>query len=431
MSSRELVFRFIAPGLTNFAPRPGSLERAGDEDVTFWSNVASATGWDCVRGAPASGGAFSLATGDVLDRPLEVLHRRLDVQSETGVHGVRWAWVRCALYEHNVLTLDGELVIQTDDALPVQTAARELEERIQDLVRGLITRLVIPAVRDLCAGIQRQETAEVYVEIESGLEVYAAPQWVSRALMCRVEEMDSWMKGVAEHWLEGTGEDVVEALTEFDAGKRQSVAAWMNYFYRVGDGTQMHWEAMRRAQFFYTATGRVDSALGRILAWTMTSNADRISVKKLELLLHQSVVHAQDLLLLKAQVGRSANRMSRAETEQILRSWDYYGVLEAPVREKNTICAERIAQLRESRSSRNSIYTDMILMAIGATSIVATGIALVQFGREAGSDPGQAVFDARNSGVISWLSSQSTDSVFLICLGIAIVLMVLFLWKRK
>ena len=77
------------------------------------------------------------------------------------------------------------------------------------------------------------------------------------------------------------------------------------------------------------------------------------------------------------------------------------------------------------------MFTDIILMSIGVTSVLATAIALVQFGRDAGQDPSQSVFDLGNGSITSWLSSQSMDAILILSLMLSIVLVAVFIWKRR
>jgi hypothetical protein len=77
------------------------------------------------------------------------------------------------------------------------------------------------------------------------------------------------------------------------------------------------------------------------------------------------------------------------------------------------------------------MFTDIILMSIGVTSVLATAIALVQFGRDASQDPSQSIFDLGNGSITSWVSSQSMDGILIISLLLSIVLIVVFIWKRR
>lgn len=238
----------------------------------------------------------------------------------------------------------------------------------------------------------------------------------------------------AVEWLNGNKgrRGAVEKLARGEANHH---AEWMNYVYAAqtpenAADLREDWKALLRAQFFYSAMGRIDSKLTEILSWAM-SRSSEVSTAKLREQLRQEMDFAEALLLKKSEVGKYVNPSSRQETERILEVWDFDDVLADPVQMKLQICQSRIDNIESERARSASFFTDLILMVIGVTSILGTTLAVVTLGRDASVDPNQTVYDLGAGDLTTWIATQPVDVILLISTIISGLMVAAFVVARK
>src|SRR5699024_443153 len=102
-----------------------------------------------------------------------------------------------------------------------------------------------------------------------------------------------------------------------------------------------------------------------------------------------------------------------------------------PVRFKITICDRRLAELNTDSQARANTVTDVILLAIGVTSIHATALALSSFGRSMAADPSQGGYGSATSAITEWFAAQPADSIVIGSLLISALLVALFIAIRR
>lgn len=441
-------FRVLAPMPLPLAGLPGARERDPAADVAFWTRIHEAcrgTDWEMPRARRSDGGlTYTKAAGDDLPRPLELVtgsSEPIDLVEQMPDAGLRCTALHWSVFDHGVALV--EAVLQADE-LPGESAgqaADRLEQQVQDVTVELATRCVHPDLHRLLTVIDADPSAAQHIERE-GVDLEASsrersetdptelpgPLWVARALMLPAE--DTGQDDFARAWLAGVDGDPAQYLRELRAGERSNVTEWLNYVHIEDASTPVLWEALRRAQYFYTAMTEVDTELREILSWSMAERSE-VSLTALREQLESSMNRAQELLLVRAEVGKYASRIGRTEMKRILASWDHDEILEEPVRDKLRICRERLEALASDRAARSAMFTDIILMTIGVTSVLATAIALVQFGRDASADPGQSAFDLGRSRITYWFSAQSIDTIVLVSALVSLVLVIVFVWKRR
>ncbi|WP_246954573.1 hypothetical protein [Brachybacterium sp. Marseille-Q7125] len=426
-------FRFLAPIRVGFTTLPGALDRDAERCQSLWeqieTDIARRKGWTLHRTSrrtPVLG--WSRSSGDVLRRPLEVASAQVPVESIPAV-GTRLevdelGWT---LYDHNVLLVHGVLRttehVSTDEFDDVDLWEAEVQRVGEQLAR----RCVDTDITHLLQRIRRIPEASDLVRIEE--LPTSQPLWVTRALVHDPQRGD---EGFARRWVARIDAEHQRMIEQLLDGERPFVAQWLNHVHlsTETEAVSWHWHALRIAQFLWAAMHYIDDELRQILAWSM-ADLHTVSVSDLRRELRAMVNQAQDLLMLRAEVFQHLSRSSLAEVQRVLNVWGYTQLLEDPVRAKLSICGDRLTALAEDRAARSAMFTDIILMSIGVTSVLATAIALVQFGRDAGQDPSQSVFDLGGGSITSWLSSQSMDAILILSLLASVILVVIFIWKRR
>jgi hypothetical protein len=408
------------------------MERASEADAVFWTRVRAELGrddWEYFRTEdrePTLG--WSKATQDTLRRPLRVV--RADVPAEkapefSSLEVLDLSWT---LYDHGVLLVEGRFRTRADVESATLRDHDFWEDEVQQAGEVLTLHCRRHGYRVLYEALQGMSDTDTYVNLDD--HDAARPLWVTRAVMLDPADADS--VAFAESWVAGIDADHRRMFEEIVEGSRSSVARWMNHVHRTDRAEQVDhlWRSLQKAQFFWSAMQGVDDSLRAILSWSMAPRAE-VSLEELRRDLRSTMNQAQELLMLRADVRQDVSRKTHAEMEGFLGFWEYGELLEEPVRDKVEICKDRLASIAQDRASRSAMFTDIILMSIGVTSVLATAIALVQFGRDASQDPSQSIFDLGNGSITSWVSSQSMDGILIISLLLSIVLIVVFIWKRR
>lgn len=426
-------FRWMAPIRVGFTTAPGIMDRAPEDYRDFWERVEGRTrhsSWTMHRASPPEDArvGWSRADADTLQRPLEVASGRIDPGTVPELHGLTTTELSWQLFDHGVLLVEGRF--RTSDEMGAATLrdSEHWETAVQRAGRELTRRCATTDYSFLVQQMRHYADSDRYVRLED--RDLGEPLWVTRALVLDPE--DPRGADLARRWVSGIDAEHRTTVEELIDGRRPVLAQWMNHVHRSDrvDAVEHSWSALEKAQFFWSAMHWVDQSLREILAWTESDRGDH-SVKELRHELRTVMAQAQELFMLRADVCQQVSRRTHEEMQRFLAFWEYDELLEGSVREKVDICKERLTSLAEDRAARSAMFTDIILMSIGVTSVLATAIALVQFGRGAGQDPSQSVFDLGNGSITSWLSSQSMDAILIISLLLSIVLVTVFIWKRR
>ncbi|QCR52264.1 hypothetical protein C1N80_00815 [Brachybacterium sp. SGAir0954] len=427
-------FRWMAPIRVGFTSSPGILDREPARYRTFWDRVADRASdrpWSFPRASSTDDLArigWSKAAADVLHRPLEVVTGTLTAADVPAFPDLEVAELGWTLYDHGVLLVEGRLEVAATATAEHWDDAEHWEQAVQDAGRDLTrlcAELEYAALESILAAVPDHADLLMLEQVPVG-----EPLWVTRSLA--LDPADPSSHDLARRWVSEIDSFHREAIEEVISGERPLLARWLNHVYRPDRGAEVElsWNALKKAQFCWSAMHWIDQTLREILAWSMADHKD-ISVGSLRTALQAAMNQAQEQLMLMTDIRQQVSRQTHAEMQRFLGGWDYTELLETPVREKVDICQQRLEVLAEERAARSSIFTDIILMSIGVTSVLATAIALVQFGRDAGQDPSQSVFDLGSGSITSWVSSQSMDAILIVSLLLSIVLVVVFIWKRR
>jgi hypothetical protein len=352
------------------------------------------------------------------------------------------------LYDHGILIV--EVLVDVADWIAARpgTLARRLDELQEvavalgaEIARASVARYVDPVLERLRAEDRRSEFVGARTRDDRVGAGFGEALWVTRSLVLAPQA--SGTPAVVRHWLKdvgqapGEGQAPVERLL---SGEIDHVARWLNYVFLDGapDGAAMtpgarfcdSWEAMRHAQFYYSALDVIDSRLSRILADSAASTA-RWQLERLREELVGLSQRAELVIMERQSLSKYLKRSVRAEMDAILGFWDYAELVEAPVRFKIGICDRRLADLAARRTARSSLFTDLILLGIGVTSVLGTALALTEFGRTMASDPGLARYDLGRDQVTAWFASQPADAVLAVSGVVSATLVVLYLIFRR
>lgn len=426
-------FRLISPLRVHCLVQPGVEFRETQANHAFWERVATAVGAQHMRQDPNQHGLQYQSTSSIdLPNDIAVLKQQLSMprdavcSTERGIEvtGVEWS-----LCDFGILLVETSLTVTISD----QTA-HDIERDVQAAATEVNDRIVADSYGTLCAAIKESPNYEDFVVFDNGEPIVHA--WASRALIFdpAIEAGASHQRQFAIDWLSNTrhSDEIVERLTTREITHS---ADWMNYVYlkETADNAsevKENWKALLRAQFYYSAMGRIDGNLTEILSWSMSPSED-ISTSKLRQQLRQEMDFAEALFLKKSEVGKYVNPGSRVETERILEVWDFDDVLADPVQMKLQICQTRLDTIESERARSAGFFTDLILMVIGVTSILGTALAVVSLGRSASADPNQTVYDLGAGKLTTWIATQPMDVILLISTIVSVLMVIAFVAARK
>ena len=426
-------FRLVSPLRVDCLLQPGVEFRNGADVHSFWEAVADQVRASHLRQAPGRE-KLEYETARSIDLPNDIAVLRKDLAVERDfscgvVADSEVEWVRWSLCDFGILLVEMGLSLGVEGR-----SAATVEKQVQQVATDINERLITPSYLKLRDVIQSRDNASDFTVLEDSQPVELA--WASRALIFDPAEGVSLQSQAefAKEWL-GGGSRAAEIVQQLQDGEITRHAEWMNYVYLLESSDnsvelQEQWKALLRAQFYYSAMGRIDSKLMRILAWAM-SNSDDISTKKLREQLRQAMDFAEALFLKKSEVGKYVNPTSRDETERILRVWNFDEVLANPVKDKLQICQSRLDAIESERARSASFFTDLILMVIGVTSILGTALAVVSLGRSASADPDQTVYDLGAGDLTTWIATQPIDVILLISTIISVLMIIAFIMARK
>lgn len=434
-----LKFRWIAPIQVDIYSVPGARDRNPDADREFWLRAKKLLGrpnWTFTRALQKTNAlAYTEAVGDTLPQPLEILTAKLnEIPNEFDeliATNITWT-----LFDHGIIIAEGEFHAENDLKMPPNSASAYFEEKIQQCAYLICNEHIRNEIDSLTRALQTISDLDSHLTIrsrsstESQEQSWTNPNWISRAVL--YDSTDRIDKEFSHSWVQGINTTTDIDLDNFFKGHTSNVTEWMNYIYITSDQDRYStlWTALRRAQYFYAAMMAVDSKLRLILSKSM-QHEPNLPLAQLRFELQATMDQAQELILIQAEVGKYGSRLGNSEMKRILDCWNYEEVLDRPVKEKLALCQSRLETIASDRASRNNLVTDIILMTIGVTSILATVIALVQFGRESSADAQQSALDIGRGSITYWISSQSIDSIVVISSIVSVGLIITYWWKRR
>ncbi|SCE96662.1 hypothetical protein GA0070607_3777 [Micromonospora coriariae] len=390
-----------------------------------------------------------------IGRTMHVLTGTLDPEHLPGVFGgVTTAphagviEISFRLYDHGLMLL--EMLADVDPRPTEHTdglASRldELQARAvamgERTAREIVARYLDPLLRLLrAADRDNRILAAATPEGDPLTAEFGEPLWVTRSLV--LDPAEPGADAVTRHWIKDVviADDVRDPADRLLDGDLEHLVRWLNYIFldRTGVGGRMlpgdpfrdQWDALRYAQVFYGALDRIDTRLSKILADSAAADS-RWELEQLKGNLLGLSRRAELIIMERQDLSKYLKRAVRAEMDAILEFWDYESLLAQPVRFKIEVCDRRLAELATRRTARSAMFTDLILLGIGVTSILGTALAVTEFGRSMTSDPGMAVHDLGRSSIMAWIAGQPADAVLITSGMVSLLLVIMYLFFRR
>jgi hypothetical protein len=352
------------------------------------------------------------------------------------------------LYDHGLMLL--EMLADVGPSLAEPTAG--IEARLDDLQGRAVAmgervgRETVSRYLDPVLGLLRQadRNKQILVAVTPGDDPVTAefgePLWVTRSLV--VDPSEPGAEKVVRHWVKDVvtaGDDRTPADRLLD-GDLDHLVRWLNHLFMdrtsaggrmmPGDPFRDQWDALRHAQVFYGVVDRIDTRLSKILADSAAA-ASRSELEQVKGQLMSLSQRAELIIMERRDLSKYLKRGVRLEMNAILEFWDYENRLERPVRFKIEICDRRLAELASRRAARSTMFTDLILLGIGVTSILSTALSVTEFGRSMASDPDMAIYDLGRSSIVEWVASQPADAILITSGLVSVLLVIGYLFFRR
>lgn len=463
--------RVLAPALVDFrAPLGAFRYTPGQDQEAFWSEVERWGPGLLVNQAPDPAGQplkvharwrsprgrfnrYQQISTDTLERPveavvLELALAHLYVALPASLDPAAPFSISCRVYDHSTFIVEAEAGLLLPSGLVADGVEDFLLDQVQaelvtwgeQLAREIHDRYLVPLLEQLR---RRDRSEEIVAPAARGAAAggaeFGSVLWVARSLVVgsadplAAEIRTAWVKDVA-----GGG----AAQLAPDADGRAHLIRWLNYLFVPPSGASpsgadviedhfaAEWEGLRLAQYFYAALENIDVQLERVLARSLAPYA-LATVKDLKGELEECSRRAEFIVMLLRDTAKYLTRPVQVELDDILDYWDFGRVVEEPVAMKVQACERRLRELSERRSARSAIFTDVILLAIGITSILGTTLALTEFGRTMAVDPGMAGYDTGRNRVIEWIAAQPADLLLFASAGVSLMLSLVYFYFRR
>lgn len=467
-----IAVRLLAPVLVDFRCVAGASLRDPQRYAEFWarcdqesrevlaarSPIPSAVSMTFTHTRPTSSlNLYQTIDGDASGRPFHLLEGELtpaqlpEAFPDGGVPGclaVEVLQVSFRLYDHGIALV--EVIIDVSGALEGDAYIPHTLDRLQETAVTLGERasaaLVARYLDPLLTRVRNWDRDDEFVVpatpfSDPAYQDFGHPMWVTRSLFVP-SESDSVRDTALRHWLKDVVavDDAVTPAEDMISGDADHSIRWLNYAF-VGDDedavflpeTGPHcarWEGLRYAQVFYAALDRIDSLLSQVLADSATADSGgQVQYLKQELL---DLSQRAELVIMERQrLSKYLSRPIRRVMDDILRFWDHEELVELPVRFKIQTCDRRLAELAARRNARSALFTDLILLGIGVTSILGTALAVSEFGRSASNSVDQSAYDLGRSSLIEWFAGQPADAILVTSGMISVLVVALYLFFRR
>lgn len=467
-----ITVSYFAPGVVDYFEQVGAARRQLEAYAELWAEAADrlhgvVAGHDAPANtpidaiAPASApvaasvdvrrgrvrdrfNRFRAIDEDALERPVEVLVLTVPavLLATSSAQARLRGDVTCRLYDHGVFVVEGGAGCDDDAGRDVDAVLDGVQSAVIDLAadvaREVHDRWLVPLIDEVR---RLDRTGSLLCPARSRVgrsdRDYGSVLWVTRGLV--VDRRQPRAREMAEHWVKDVVGDP-RAVGDLLADTRPGcVVRWFNHLFVVGDDRRTPsevpefaavWEAMRYGQYYWAALEELDRDLTSVFAHSMTDRSTT-SLRLMRASLEECAHRAEFALIDLTEVRKSLTRGVEGELRTLLDYWDFEGAIRQSVAQKIAACERRLGELSEVRARRSDYFTDLILLAIGVTSILGTMLAFSEFGRVMAGDPDMAGFDLTSNGLTTWIAAQPAD---LLMLGAGVVsasLVLVYLYFRR
>lgn len=448
----------LVPSSIDFRETLGAAERNPAAYEEFWQaverrlledSVFDANTMTVARARRDNKGWGSIVDDD-LDRPVEVLSLRFNPQlfpltppEPLELIDIEDA-ITCRLYNHGVFSVELECSVAEGPDSPLAPRLDDIDEAFTEWIPRFIKFLhdrflvqIVTSIRDVDPRAEFVEPAARTLPGRDGC--LGRPLWITRSLC--IQENDPALADLVNEWLrdvEAVEPGVAQRLIDPGSGLRQ-FARWFHHVFLMTEDELRQplpqtfpdmMFALRYAQYFYGATEQEEIRLKGILALSLAKDPPW-PMAELRRELEQGSRRVAFIEMERSEIRKFLRRARLREFDGLLESWKFDEIVVQPAREKVDAADKRLSELSETRSSRASLFTDVILLAIGITSVVSTTLALTEFGRTMNSDPGMASYDGGGSRLVAWFAAQSADGLLLASIAACLILTVLYLYFRR
>ena len=434
----------LAPVVVDLHAIPGASLAAPERYAEFWRAAEAEAQTHVVAGTLAGQG--SVVVPHIGTRAGVNLYRSLQGYSgETDPHlfsgtvpstffaaalAGHAAWARglgpvhFKAYDHGIVLVEATadistLLAESEDPVAVLDA---LEVEASLVGEAVARMLVLDVVQPFVARLQDLPGARDVLDFSDGpadgIDDIGSPMWVTRTLTLQRNEPAT--PALVRRWLrDSTDPSAPDCHHDLVTGAVNHHVRWVNYVFLDDAGRARPveiepdvWAGLEFSQYFYGALDRVDSLLSEVLARS-SDTSYRGDLPAMRQSLRTLSQRAELIIMDKQRVSKYLNRRVRAHLDDIMEGWHYAAVLEEPVSFKIDLCTRRLDDLKARRQVRSALVTDIILLLIGVTSILATALSLSDFGRSMATDVEMGPFDLGSSRLTAWFAGLPADTLLL------------------
>lgn len=264
--------------------------------------------------------------------------------------------------------------------------------------------------------------------------------WVTRTI--GFDQDDKMKNEIINYWLRGIGshselEKVKNDSTEFSL-------LWVNYIVRedaddIQKFEEKHshdkltfseaWDSMKIAQYYYSALDSLNKNLHDVIAFSYTKAANK-RIRNLNIFLNNTSSATRLLIIHFREIQKYLKRNKLSYLQKIMEKWDFENLIEY-AEDKMNLCKERVEQLHNVSMQRSSLYTDILLLVIGAISIFDLFLGLSQYGRTL---TGDAIMGFREDNAFNFLAvvaTESTDNLLIYSLIVIVLISIFYYYFRR
>ena len=264
---------------------------------------------------------------------------------------------------------------------------------------------------------------------------------------------DATRRRVVEHWIKDVTDDE-RGRCDWHGDRAAVSTSWLNYVFAEeshpgpypsrgwavapgGDGRVavaepfcVPWRAVVVAQARYAAFDRLLGKLSRILAVSVAGERRR-RIRTVKAELDAAIRDARTLAMDVDEQAKYQSPRVAARVDAMLAGWRFEERLRRRVDELIDDCTERLSDLHGRALEQSSVYTDLILLAIGITAVFEVFLTLSEYGRTMSADPDLSVYDRTSwLNVAAWVGGSSTDVILFASAVLSLGLVLLYAWFR-
>jgi hypothetical protein len=271
--------------------------------------------------------------------------------------------------------------------------------------------------------------------------------WVTRSLLFEPTDRKN-DEEVIDHWLKDSGDsDLVKTVKK---DKKACAIKWLNYLFREESFRREkttqdtidyevpfcdRWEAMLFSQYYYAAFEAINDSLHTTLSESYINKnigkGKKSLMKELNRRLENDLI-ATNLTILEYHNNFGYYKRDVSNyMKEIMKNWEFEEAILDLVKEKTELCEQRMDKLHQKASAKSALYSDLLLLGIAVTSVVAFMFQVIEYGRTISHNADLAVYESNSFNVVKLVSERPTDFVVSLSLIIIILLFIGYYFFRR